>query len=219
MPRHAKKNGRKSRSGDGRVVTSLSASQFWDRKLATAKDACRVSDRIALGAFTVNSGGTFSFGSPLSPAVSNGTSSVAGLFGQRVFTLGGNFLRYRINRLLACYRPIVGTNVSGLAGLGFLDDVDVSTTAETVASIQELRCSHSDSIYREIEVEWRPVDPGCWYYFLPDNGRDDADSRLQWPGSLVFGVQYTSASIVVGQIDLYYDITFEGASDPNGGGL
>lgn len=212
------KNGRRKRSSrgprGGTVVTSLSASQAWDRRLASAKDTCRINDRIALGAITTNTGGSYSYFNILAPASNSGTAIGVGLFGQRVFSIGVNFYRYRINRLLACYRPIVGTGTAGLTAVGFADDSEYDTnrqTPNTVALVQELRCSHSTSVYREIEVDWKPVDPKTWYYVQAVESNSASDYRFESPGALVFAAAYAPASTVIGQIDLYYDITFEGS--------
>jgi len=218
MPGNGKRKGSRRKSGSrvGRVVTSLSASQAWDRKLASSKDTCHLSDRMPLGLISTTSAGSLSYYQPLTITNSSGSVQVAGLFGNRVFSIGVNYLRYRINRLLACYRPIVGTSTSGLAALGFADDGGIEALQGTTAStslIQEFRCSHSTSIYREIEVEWKPVDPSVWYYVESAASNSVSDYRFEYPGTFLFAINNGPASVNVGQVDLYYDITFDGEAD------
>jgi hypothetical protein len=218
MPQKGK-NGRRrnqssSGSGRGQVVTSLSASMAWDKKLAVRKDSCTVNDRVPnLLASTAATSYTF-FG-PLGPTMWNGTSTVAGAFGARVFSISQCFLRFRINKLLACWRPIVGTTTPGIAGVGFVDDPDplIAEQPGTVALIQELRCSHTDSVYRDIEVEWSPLDPKAWYYVDPDPATQSvADLRMQNQCALAVSAQYLNTGTGnLAQVTLYYSITFEGA--------
>jgi len=221
------KNGRRKSKASGRrnpqVVASLSLSQVWDSKLARTKDACHLSDRVAFAPFTATS--TFATTILPSPIVFISGAYAAGALGQRVFNIGQNYLRYRINRLLACYRPVTGTSSSGIVGIGFADDPFPASTQQpgTFTSIEGLRCSHADSIYREIEVEWRPIDPKKWYFVDPDpsTSQSVADQRLEIPVSLYASMQFGSFSTATafGALTLYYDITFEGADDSEVTGL
>lgn len=185
-----------------------------------------MSDRVYLGTLggTSNAAGNVPQ-SPvvLQPIVYNGTTYVAGALGGRVFDIAQCFTRYRINRLLATYRPIVGTTTAGNAAVGFIDDPDNITPEgfpTTVLAVNELRCSHVDTIYRDIEVEWRNIQPSTWYFTDPASTAtaSGADIRLESPVSFIGGLGFTapSTSITAGGIYLYYDITFEGAEDPSG---
>jgi len=220
-----KKSGRGKRGGGGgakSAVAALSRSEVWDRSLAIRKDSCHVSDRVSLGSLT----GTPSGGNLFVPFVTLApaaiTSGVAGpgVLGTRVYDLARCFTRYRINRLLAVYRPVVGTTTAGIAGVAFLDDPDTAPTEgipQTVISASELRCSHTDSVYRDIEVEWRPVDGKTWYYTDPAQATPSgADLRFQSPVAIGSGAAFVSGTNVsFGVLYLYYDITFEGAVDPD----
>jgi hypothetical protein len=143
------------------------------------------------------------------------------LFGVRVANIAPNFQRFRITRLLACWRPIFGTSTSGRVGVGFSDDpfptASLIPTPVTPVQIDELRCSHVDSIYRDVEVEWRPIEPSTWYYVDPTIGGSAADQRLEYPGALTAAIDQSSVAGLAGTIALYYDITFEGAVDPSTG--
>jgi len=220
MPR-TKGNRRGGRNGGSstRTVTALSASQAWDKTLATAKDRCRVNDRVPYAVITSSTGTTNSF-APLAPIATNGTTTVPGIFGQRVYSIAQNYTRYRINRLLICYRPIVGTTTAGLIGIGVSDDPAPSPQPGTTTQVAELRCSHVDSVYREIEIEWRPVQPGTWFFVDSAIAQDQADYRLEFPGALATALSYgASAATNYGQVYLYYDITFEGATENQSGAV
>jgi hypothetical protein len=215
MPKHAKRSNRSGSSRSGAAVTAaLSLSQVWDLKLARSKDSCHVRDRVPVGVIGATTGLASSL-TPVSIANTNGSSTTPGIFGNRVYAIGTNYARYRVNRLLATYRPIVGTTTAGIVGIGFLDDATATFTNEgTVGYIEELRCSHNDSCYRDIEVEWKPIDSSIWYYVFPDVAatQTTADQRLEYPCSFATVVQYgVAGTISYGLSSLYFDITFEGA--------
>jgi len=211
---------RKNRKGNRgvsstRVVTALTASQSWDRQLSTHKDRCVVTDRVLLTNIISATGGLSGSAQFLSPLIVAAGAVTAGLFGNRIADLSACFLRYRIRKLLACYRPVCGTTTSGLIGLGFIDDAVPSptTTPTSTLAIDELRCSHVDSVYREIEVPWSPIDPKTWYYVDPAAALDQADARLQYPGSIVYSLESgPGGSTTYGRVQIYYTIEFEGAT-------
>jgi hypothetical protein len=225
MPR---KNGGKSRNRSGgstKSVVALSLSQKWDSILASSKDSCRISDRVIIGNVT-GASNILGPGIPVSPSITptTGTVPTAGLLGGRPFLLSQLFFRYRINRLLVCYRPVVGTTTSGAVALGFLDDPDpefpIGTPGQTTPlsyfAIDELRCSHVDSVYREVEVEWKPIDKTTWYFTTPSPTATVADQRMEYPVALAIAAAFLPAtSMTYGISQLYYDITFEGAYDPS----
>jgi len=195
-------------------VTALSMSQQWDHQLATRKDACHLSDRVTLAPIsgtTAVSNNSY----PLGIYVSNGSSVTSGNLGIRVSDIGGCYLRYRINRLLACWRPIVGTNTAGRISMGFLDDAFPFAASDPTVGITvtDLRCSHSDSVYRDIEVEWKPVDKKKWYYVDLAAAAASADQRFSVPCILVvLGEGLPTTTTLYGGVTVYYDITFEGAT-------
>jgi len=212
-----KKGGRK-RGGNNSVV-ALSKSQLWDQTLARAKDACHLTDRIALGTVTTVASGAYNAFTTLTPIAYASGVYVPGSFGQRVFNIARNYARYRINRLLLCYRPVLGTTTTGIFATGFVDDPNTSLIPSiSIPTVDELRCSHSDSVYREIEVEWKPIDTSLWYFTAPDpvTSQSLADYRFESPVAFAGAVGYTaSQSQTLGVLQLYYDITFEGAQDPD----
>jgi len=217
MPSKQRRRGGKGSGGIPRTVTALSASQAWDKKLAVSKDRCRVNDRVPYSTVTSSTGTANAF-TPLSPIFTNGTSTIAGIFGQRVYSIAQNYTRYKINRLLICYRPIIGTTASGLIGIGVSDDPAPTPQPGSTVAIGELRCSHVDSVYREIEVEWRPTSVGTWYFVDAAVAQDQADYRLEYPGGLAFALSYGAvAAQTYGQLYIYYDITFEGATENQSG--
>jgi hypothetical protein len=196
-------------------VTALSMSQVWDHKLAVSKDMCHVSDRTTVVAVLNGTVATFNANFPISINLSNTTSVIPGNLGARMNSLGAAFLRYRINRLLACWRPVAGTTTSGRIALGFLDDAfpAAAETPGNAITVTDLRCSHSDSVYRDIEVEWRPIDSGKWYYVDVAAAGLSADQRLAVPCILaVAGDSLPTTATNYGGVTLYYDVTFEGAT-------
>jgi hypothetical protein len=131
-------------------------------------------------------------------------------------------MRYRINRLLAVYRPATSTAATGITGIGFVDDPDTLTpegTPQTLVSLEELRCSHTDSVYRDIEVEWFPIDKTAWYFCAPSStgSLTGADIRMETPVAFASAVAFATPSmfLTLGVTYLYYDITFVGAVDPS----
>jgi hypothetical protein len=216
-----KSNGKRSsrRSRPSTVVTSLSASEKWDRVLANSKDTCRIVDRVTpFGLTTTTAGTPVSLFAPLGPFSTNGSVLATGIFGSRVASIAPNFTRFRVNRVLACWRPIVGTTTFGRVGLGFDDDpfgtTTISPTPTTVVTIDELRCSHTDSVYKDIEVEWRPVEAKTWYFVDATIAGSSADQRLEYPAALAVAADNTNiATQALGSVVLYYDLTFEGAID------
>jgi hypothetical protein len=214
-----KKNGRNRSRIAVTSAPSLSLSQLWDSKLARTKDSCHLSDRVPIGPL-VSSTGISSSVFPISVVTTNGSSVTPGALGQRVFAIGQNYTRYRVNRLLATYRPIVGTTTAGLVGIGFSDDpINGFANVSNPGFIEELRCSHADSVYREIEVEWKPIDKTAWYFVQPDVTavQTTADQRLEYPCALCVSLQFATAvaSTTYALVSLYYDITFEGAESAN----
>jgi len=221
MPgRKGNKGPRGRSSGTGRVqtVTSLSASQTWDRRLANSKDRCRVVDRVYTGLIAAAAGSTN--GSLLLAPLFNTAGAVGtGAFGLRVAAIANCFLRYRIHSLLACYRPLTGTTTAGRIGLGFFDDPSTATTQVTasVNIIDETRCSHVDSVYREIEVPWKPVDSTTWYFCDPAPTNSASDERLEVPALLAYAQDFGPGTTTnYGVVYVYYDIEFEGAVDSGG---
>jgi hypothetical protein len=173
-----------------------------------------VCDRVPFGSLTTATGATSTI-VPATVVTTNGSTTAPGLFGQRVYSIGLNFTRFRINRLLACYRPAVGTTTNGVVAVGFVDDpLPGFVNVTGVNFVEELRCSHADSIYREVEVEWKPVDPSVWYYVQPDvtATQTTADQRLECPCAIAITIALGPAvATTFGIMSLYYDITFEGA--------
>jgi hypothetical protein len=184
--------------------------------LARAKDICHVSDRVSPLSLTLSGAvATFTGSVPISVYQTNGTTVSSGILGLRVSDIGGCFVRYRINRLLACWRPICGTNTSGRIGIGFADDAFpyAGQTPGNDVAITDFRCSHSDSVYRDIEVEWTPIDKNKWYYVDINVTGSSADQRLAVPALLVYaGDGLPTTTTTYGGVTLYYDLTFEGAS-------
>jgi len=212
--RRGRRVGRSNRSTT--VVTQLS--QGWDLKLASAKDSCHLSSRVlAFSPVALTGGAPVLSGSIVSPEIWNGTSVVSGVLGQRPFSIGANYLRYRINRLLACWRPAVGTQFNGRCAVGFFDDPAPggAFVSPTLAIISDLRCSHEDSIYRDIEVEWTPIDKTRWYYVDAESTISNADIRLESPCAVTVTQDNYGTGFVglLGSLTLYYDMTFEGAVD------
>jgi hypothetical protein len=115
----------------------------------------------------------------------------------------------------------VGTTTAGVLGIGLVDDPDPVLSAGTgstltYSAVDEFRCSHADSVYREMEVEWKPLDKTVWYYTTPSPASSVADQRDQYQVGFSYAGAYLPAvSTTLGVLQLYYDITFEGADDPN----
>jgi hypothetical protein len=225
MPSHGNKKVGRSR-GRAAVTTALSLSQSWDLQLAKSKDSCRIVDRVVLSSFT-NSGATTNgpvfVVSPQVAGATSGAPPIQGTLGNRPFQLSTVFLRYRINKLLLCWRPVVGTNTSGAFAIGFIDDPDFTSSGGTsnpsvgYLALDECRCSHADSVYNSQEVEWKPIDSSAWYYTTPDpvSLPSVADIRLQYACGVAGASIFSNANsgTTLGVLQLYYDITFEGAVD------
>jgi len=197
-------------------VTALKMSESWDLKLANSKDVCHIVDRIGFSPLSSTaSQSTLSLSFPVSIQQTNGTTISVGILGQRVLNISSGFVRYRINRLLACWKPACGTTTSGRASIGFVDDPFPSAVnnPSTEIAAQEVRCSHADTVYRDIEVEWRPIDRNKWYYVDIAAAGLSADQRLTTPALmlLTFDALPTTATVLGGPT-LYYDITLEGAT-------
>jgi hypothetical protein len=217
MPKNGKRGKKNGNGRGGGTVTSLSKSQMWDAQLARTKDACHLSDRLIF--VTLTSGaGLLSTSIPITVTGYSSGSYVQGTLGSRVFNIGQNYARWRVNRLLACYRPVVGTTTPGVLAVGFVDDPNTSLVPTTTyTTVDEARCSHADSVYREIEVEWRPIDRSIWFYTAADplTSQSLADYRFESPCSLNIASAFTAASTTFGICQLYYDISFEGAQNAN----
>jgi hypothetical protein len=225
MPKNGNKKVGRAR-GRAAVTTALSLSESWDLKLAKSKDSCRLVDRVLLSSLTssgVATSGPIFVVSPQVAGPTSGAPPAQGTLGNRAFQLSTVFLRYRINKLLLCWRPVVGTNTSGAVAIGVVDDPSYTASSGTTnpslsyVAVDELRCSHAASVYASQEVEWKPLDTTAWYYCTPDpvSMPSVADLRLEYPCSVVGAANYCSAvsGTTLGVFQLYYDITFEGAID------
>jgi len=215
MPKRSN-NRRPRKNGNRAQATPVLAqlSQVWDQRLALQKDACHLNGRVNVlsisGATTIN-------GTEVSMSIlqTNGSAISEGNLGNRPYDVGTCFLRYRINRLLACYRPTCGTNTAGRIVIGFVDDPFPAAAQQpgNALAATDLRCNHSDSVYRDIEVEWTPVDKKRWYYVDVGTTGASADQRLAIPCNLVYaGTSLPTTTQEYGAITIYYDISFEGAS-------
>jgi len=196
---------------------ALSASQVWDRRLANFKDSCTLSDRISVATLTTV-GSSSQFG-PLyiRPLILSSGVLAPGSLGSRVGDVALCYLRYRINRLLLCYRPIVGTATPGVFATGFADDPAIlgAITPGNTNAVEELRCSHANSVYREIEVPWEPVDRKVWFYCDPTStSPTSAELRQDCPCVLLSAIDFGPSTTTIGSLYVYYSITFEGAVSP-----
>jgi hypothetical protein len=140
-------------------------------------------------------------------------------FGDRVASVGDNFVRFRIKSLRLQFKSILSSNTNGMLTYGILDDiVDSSNTAELPTSrdqILNLRRATENVVWRNSALSWRPLDSGKWYYVSPASvfGQED---RFVSPGSLITLISDAmglgSANPVLGYIDCYYVIEFSGAA-------
>lgn len=181
-------------------MTALTQSEVWDRKLAVFKDACHVQQRLALA---TNVGTTLL---TFTPVISGSTSTV----GVRLGDLGVCFEKWRINRMLIRVLPLASCTLS----LGVTDDPDPVTQPANIPAINDLRVSRSFSTFLtdsgSWELDWTPVDKRKWYYCqLPSTGTM-SDYRLSVPLQIFALASVANAAL----LQVYLDITFEGAADP-----
>jgi len=203
MPPHSKRTSRRNGRVGPRSVQELSQSETLDRQLAKRSDKISLKDKTLVGIIsgtTVLTNTSFN----LNPAVSTS-------FGSRVSAISSYFTRYRILKLLVRYTPVVGTATSGRVALGFLDDAtnDEGSLPTTVGQVAALRCARVDSPYRDIELEWKPIDPMKWYYTV--GTVTGTDQRFTTPAALIISTDSFATSVTAGSFSFYYTIEFEGA--------
>jgi len=203
--------------------TALTLSQSIDLQLARKADKIDLKGKVSFGLQTVTAG-SLAFNTPLAISFFNGSSVVAGPFGTRVNQIAACFLRWRIAKLLVVWRPVLGTNSAGRVCLAFLDDNSREGSAlplpTGVDEAMDLRCSHVDSIYRDIEVPFSPIDPSKLYYtdatMVGASGTVTSDPRFSTPATLVVNADSAGSGVtaVAGTLEMYYTLSFEGAIDP-----
>jgi len=182
------------------VQTALTQSEVWDTRLAVSKDSCRVQQRLLLA---IGVGATLTTYTPF-------PGGAGANMGARVNTLGSCFSRWRLNRVLLRLLP----QVAGTCSVGFIDDPDSVITPTAVPAINDLRCSRSFSTLLtdsgSWELEWTPVDRKKWYYTSIVASPSVSDVRFVAP----FSIYAIGSASGLASIQVYMDITFEGAADP-----
>lgn len=208
VPKNTSKRGdRRARqnksSGVSRVTTVLSQSESFDRQLAVRSDMITVKDRTLNFLVTGSTGAGTSLAVGLLPS-----ASVS--FGARMSNIATNYSRYRIVKIIVRYIPIVGTTTSGRVAIGVLDDAsgDLTTVPASVPSISSLRCSHTNSPYKEIEFTWKPIDSEKWYYLSDLSGQDQ---RFVIQATLLACGDQFGATTSAGSIELLYTVQLDGA--------
>jgi hypothetical protein len=201
MPKRS--NNRRSGKTGNRVQTALSQSEVWDQKLAVRTDVCHVQQRLLLATSIGSTVSTYS------PVISGVTSNV----GVRLADLGVCFSHWRINRMLIRLLP----TGAGTCTIGVLDDAGATVQPAGIPAINDMRVSRSFSTYltdsAAWELDWKPLDRSWHYCQLPPT-QSQSDDRWISPFQL-FAIGSTGFSA---SIQVYLDITFEGATDPTTAG-
>jgi len=191
-------------------VTALSMSERWDLQLARSKDSCRLQGKY----FNFSSVTLTAVTTTVNVATLTTGTSLSGSLGNRAYNIGRNYTRYRINKLLVrAYPQNSAVDVDTLVAFSFIDDPS-SIQPTTFSDIAEMRASRTALGNRQdsanLELVWTPIDKSKWYYVLDDNS-SLSDARLSSPCSFI-AITATSGGTCT--FSLYYDITFEGATDP-----
>jgi hypothetical protein len=205
-----KRNKNKVRNGKGRngskKVVFETLSQGWDQALANRRDRCRVVDRF-YGGIILSS----TVASQVLSVTSNSSGTlIPGNFGTRVFSIGIAFLRWKINRLLVRVIPTTAPTAPTVytGALGFIDDPEQTLSPTAVDAISDLRVSRILQGVTFDELEWRPIDPGKWYYVQVSAGGGVAEGRQDYPVALIGQLSGGQASVQV-----FYDLSFDGAAN------
>lgn len=138
-------------------------------------------------------------------------------FGDRIASIGTNFVRFRIKSLRIQYKPLVNTNFGGMLTMGVQDDLG-STSSTTFPSTRDqvlnLRRAAENSLYRGVSLSWRPLDPQKWYYVA--GGSSTGGDRFSVPACFYWIVTPDPAGEgeppTLGFIDANYVVEFAGAS-------
>jgi len=198
MPKRS--NQRRSGKTGKSVTTALTQSEVWDRKLAMARDVCHVQQRLNLAS------GVGTTETNYLPIASGSTSTL----GVRLSDLAFCFTHWRINRCLLRLLP----TAAGVCTVGFVDDPDATTQPTNAAAINDLRISRSFSTFLTDsgawELEWTPLDKRQWYFTEISPSTSAADFRLVSP----FQIFAIGGTANMANMQVYLDISFEGATDP-----
>jgi hypothetical protein len=193
-------------------VTALSMSERWDLQLAKSKDSCHLNGKF----WNFSSIATTLVATTVTVADLSTGSATVGTLGLRAFNIAKNYTRYRINKLLFRAFPAnAAIDVDTSVAFAVIDDPS-SVQPTSFDQLANFRCSRAALGNRQdssnLEFEWVPVDRSKWYYVLDDNV-SLADARFAAPCTFV-AICGTTAGTCTFQV--YYDITFEGATSPQG---
>lgn len=132
-------------------------------------------------------------------------------FGDRVTSIAGNFVRFRIKSLRFQYVAIAPSTDGGVITYGVQDDVSTGTEVPTNRDqVLNLRKAVETAVWRSKSLSWHPLDSSKWYYVQGSSAT--SGDRFTVPGSLIYTTSSTDTGDALGFIDVFYVIEFAGAS-------
>jgi len=103
---------------------------------------------------------------------------------------------------------------AGTCTIGVLDDAGATVQPTVVPAISDMRCSRSFSTFLtdsgSWELDWAPIDRKRWYFCQQAATSTSSDDRWASP----FQIFAIGSTATMASIQVYLDITFEGAADP-----
>jgi len=144
----------------------------------------------------------------------NGTSTNIAIrpstLSNRIVQVSDAFARYRFKYMKVQYKSHCSSTTQGAIAIGLVDDADnsdVSGNVNTFTAVTNLRTNMDGSLWKNMTMIWKPVDPDKWYY--TDSAGEDI--RFVQPATLValFDVARTD-NLLLGDIRVQYLIEFEG---------
>lgn len=195
---------RRAQRSVGSTIAAQSLTNQFQRQLGVRNDAITVKSK-SVGILTFsNTGGTVT---QLEVIPSNFSGLVAAM--APVYT------RWRLLKLIVSWKSGFPTSSQGRTHIGILDDVtaDEGTPPTTTLAVSQCRAYSSEAIYRDNEVEWKPLRNGKpenqpWL-FLDIKAGDELRTQIPCTVLVAFDATQTGTSAV----DMYYTLQFSGQGD------
>jgi hypothetical protein len=135
------------------------------------------------------------------------------VLGDRPAGISVFYTRFRIKNLKFMYKSLAASTQQGLVTMGVTEDADATSTLTSRDQILNLRRSTENTAWKDMSLNWSPVDRNKWYYVNyallgADNTRFDTPGTFYVVGS----GNGAAAAFSGGFVDVQYTIELTGAT-------